>query len=129
MTAAGAARWGLLVWTFVCAGFGFFRFFDTTFPLNPPPGVHGELYIALQAMRAYRFWGAIWILPAVALVLVWRAKRERDEDARATRAAGPRPPLGRRLRAAALNAHTLRGVLGVLLVLLVWQVASPLGIP
>ena len=130
MTGAGAARWALFLWTLMCAGFGFFRFFDTTFPLNPPPGVHGELHIALQAMRAYRVWGAIWIVPALALCAVWRAKREADEDAPAPRRALlRRPPLGRRLRKAVLNAHTLRGTLGVLAVLLVWQVAQPLGLP
>jgi NitT/TauT family transport system permease protein len=130
MTGAGAARWALILWTLMCAGFGFFRFFDTTFPLNPPPGVHGELHIALQAMRAYRFWGAIWIVPALALCAIWRAKREGDEDAPAPRQALlRRPPLGRRLRKAVLNAHTLRGALGVLAVLLVWQVAQPLGLP
>jgi sulfonate transport system permease protein len=130
MPGAGAAKWALILWTLMCAGFGFFRFFDTTFPLNPPPGVHGELHIALQAMRAYRVWGAIWIVPAVALVAVWRTKRERDEDAPAPRRAlARRPPLGRRVRKAVLNAHTLRGALGVLAVLIVWQVAQPLGIP
>ena len=130
MTGAGVARWAFILWTLMCTGFGFFRFFDTTFPLNPPPGVHGELHVALQAMRAYRFWGAIWIGPALALGAVWRAKRQRDEDAPVPRPERARAtPLRRRLRKALLNAHTLRGALGVLAVLLVWQVAQPLGLP
>src|SRR5262245_44921317 len=114
----------------MCLGFGFLRFADTTFPLNPPPGVHGELYIALQAMRAYRFWGAIWIGPAAMLVVIWWLRRDVDEDARARRhrTAG-RPPMRRRLRAALVNVHLLRGALGVLVLLLVWQIAQPLGLP
>jgi NitT/TauT family transport system permease protein len=130
MRAAGAATWAFILWTFLCVGLGFFRFFDTTFPLNPPPGVHGELHIALQAMRAYRFWGAIWIVPAVALLVIWRRKREVDEDAaRRRRRAEPRQTLLKRVTAAALNVHTLRGALGVLAILIVWQIAQPLGLP
>ncbi len=130
MRAAGAAKWAFILWTLLCVGFGFFRFFDTTFPLNPPPGVHGELHIALQAMRAYRFWGAIWAIPAAALFVVWRRKREIDEDGPVRRkTADRRPPLAMRVRKAMLNVHTLRGALGVLVILVVWQVAQPLGIP
>jgi NitT/TauT family transport system permease protein len=127
---ATGARWGLVVWTFLCLGLGFFRFYDTTFPLNPPPGVHGELYIALQAMRAYRFWGAIWIGPALGLALAWWWRRRADDDEPARRrVAVRRAPLGRRLQKALLNVHVLRGILGVLAVLAVWQLAEPLGIP
>ncbi|PWU23648.1 MAG: ABC transporter permease [Candidatus Rokuibacteriota bacterium] len=130
MTAAGVAKWACILWTLVCAGLGFFRFFDTTFPLNPPPGVHGELHIALQAMRAYRFWGAVWLVPAAALFAVWRVKREVDDDAAVRRTRSERRlPLATRARRAALNVHTLRGALGVLALLIVWQVAQPLGIP
>lgn len=130
MRAAGAAKWAFILWTLLCVGFGFLRFFDTTFPLNPPPGVHGELHIALQAMRAYRFWGAIWIAPAAALLVVWRRKREADADAGArTRGRERRLPLVTRARRAVLNVHTLRGALGVLAILIVWQVAQPLGVP
>ena len=130
MRAAGAAKWACILWTLVCAGLGFFRFFDTTFPLNPPPGVHGELHIALQAMRAYRFWGAIWLAPAVGLLVVWRMKREVDEDPAVLRTkAERRRPLATRVRKVVLNVHTLRSALGVLAVLVVWQVAEPLGIP
>ena len=130
MRAAGAAKWAFILWTVVCAGLGFFRFFDTTFPLNPPPGVHGELHIALQAMRAYRFWGAVWLVPAAALLFVRRAKRLVDEDAasRRKRIEG-RAPLAQRVRRAVLNVHALRGVLGVLAILIIWQIAQPLGIP
>src|SRR5262245_64897493 len=106
----------------MCLGFGFLRFADTTFPLNPPPGVHGELHIALQAMRAYRFWGAIWLLPAAALAVVWRVKRDADEDAASRRTLRRRrQPLGRRMTRAILNVHALRGTLGVLAVLALWQ--------
>jgi NitT/TauT family transport system permease protein len=130
MKAASAAKWGLILWTLVCIGLGFSRFAETTFPLNPPPGVHGELHIALQAMRAYQYWGAIWIAPAVALFALWRMKREVDEDTVArTRVVPHRPPLARRLRKAIFSGRTLRGVLGVLAVLVVWQLAQPLGIP
>src|SRR5947199_10517889 len=130
MKAAAAARWWLILWTLMCLGFGFFRFADTTFPLNPPPGVHGELHIALQAMRAYRFWGAVWIVPAAVLFWLWRTKRETDDDAAMRRRRAERgQPLGRRFRRAVLNLHTLRGALGVLVILAVWQVAQPLGIP
>src|SRR5262245_48741177 len=130
MRAASAARWALVLWTLMCLGFGFFRFADTTFPLNPPPGVHGELHIALQAMRAYRFWGAVWIVPAILLFVLWRVKREVDDEAPARRQrARAQQPLGRRLRRAVWNARALRGALGVLAVLAVWQLAQPLGIP
>jgi len=128
MRAAGAAKWALILWTLLCVGLGFFRFFDTTFPLNPPPGVHGELYVALQAMRAYRFWGAIWLLPAAALLFVWRSKREVDEVA-ARRTIRRSRPLARGVSQTVLNVHTLRGVLGVVAILIVWQVAQPLGVP
>jgi len=130
MRAAGAAGWAFILWTVLCVGLGFFRFFDTTFPLNPPPGVHGELHIALQAMRAYRFWGAVWLVPAAALLFVRRAKRLVDEDAasRRKRIEG-RAPLAQRVRRAVLNVHALRGVLGVLAILIIWQVAQPLGVP
>jgi len=128
--AARAAKWILVGWTILCGGFGFFRFYDTTFPLNPPSGVHGELHVALQAMRAYRFWGAIWIGPALALAAVWRVKRrDLGEDRAARRAAVRRPPFWRRLRTAVFSVHTLRGALGVLAVLALWQFAAPLGIP
>ncbi len=128
--AAMAAKWGLVVWTFLCVGLGFFRFYDTTFPLNPPPGVHGELHIALQAMRAYRWWGAIWFVPGLGLFVLWRLKRGADDEAVVRRkAAVRRQPLATRLRKTLLNEHTLRGALGVLTILVIWQVAQPLGIP
>src|SRR6266511_230204 len=118
MRAAGAAKWALILWTLLCVGLGFFRFFDTTFPLNPPPGVHGELHIALQAMRAYRFWGAIWFLPAAGMLVVWRMKREVDDDAATRREKTQRrQPLATRLRKTVLNVHTVRGGLGVLAIL------------
>lgn len=127
---AAAGKWGLIIWTVLCAGFGFLLFYDTTFPLNPPPGVHGELHIALQAMRAYRFWGAIWILPAAILFVIWWKKREtREEGAERRVVALRRAPVRIRLRKAVFNAHTLRGLLGVVALLIVWQVAEPLGIP
>ena len=130
MSLANAAKWALVLWTLICVGLGFFRFADTTFPLNPPPGVHGELHIALQAMRAYQYWGAIWIAPAAALFLVWRLRREVDEDsASRRRAVERRQPVATRVRKAVFNVHTLRGALGVLAILIVWQVAQPLGLP
>ncbi len=130
MSAAGFAKWALVLWTILCIGLGFFRFTDTTFPLNPPPGVHGELHIALQAMRAYQFWGAIWIAPAIGLFLLWRMKREvDDEPAVRRRRLERRQPLARRLGKTLLNVHTFRGVLGVLAVLIIWQLAQPLGVP
>ncbi len=130
MRATGAAGWAFILWTVLCVGLGFFRFFDTTFPLNPPPGVHGELHIALQAMRAYRFWGAVWLVPAAALLFVRRAKRLVDEDAASRRKRiERRAPLAQRVRRAVLNVHALRGVLGVLAILIIWQIAQPLGIP
>jgi NitT/TauT family transport system permease protein len=113
----------------ICVGSGFFRFTDTTFPLNPPPGVHGELHIALQVMRAYRFWGAIWLLPAAVLFVIWRLKREGDEESTVHTRAAQRQPLEKRVRKALVNVHTFRGALGVLAILIVWQLAQPLGIP
>jgi NitT/TauT family transport system permease protein len=129
MRAAALAKWALLVWTLACAGFGFLRFADTTFPLNPPPGVHGELHIALQAMRAYRIWGAIWLVPAALLFAAWRRMRRTDADGGAVQRARARAPLGTRLRRAVFNVHTLRGALGVVALLALWQIAAPLGIP
>jgi NitT/TauT family transport system permease protein len=130
MGTATAAKWGWVLWTLLCLGLGFFRFADTTFPLNPPPGVHGELYIALQAMRAYRFWGAIWLAPALVLFILWRIKRERDDEpTMRRRAIVRRQPLSVRLKKAVLTTHTFRAALGVVAILLVWQLAQPLGIP
>ena len=130
MAAAAAAKWGLIMWTILCAGLGFFRFYDTTFPLNPPPGVHGELHIALQAMRAYRFWGAIWLGPALALFVVWWFKRRSAEEVAARRkVAVRRAPLATRVRKAIFSVHVFRGALGVLVLLIIWQLAQPLGIP
>jgi sulfonate transport system permease protein len=130
VSASGAAKWGFMLWTVLCLGFGFFRLVDTTFPLNPPPGVHGELHIALQALRTYRLWGAIWLLPAAALLVVWRKNRDVDEDgSRQVGVTVARPPWTTRLKRTVLDIHLLRGALGVLAILIIWQIAQPLGLP
>src|SRR5262249_55687905 len=74
--------------------------------------------------------GAMWLRRAAALAVIWRVKREVDEDAASRRTARRRrQPLGKRMARAILNVHTLRGSLGVLAVLAVWQLAQPLGLP
>ncbi|HWM79721.1 MAG TPA: ABC transporter permease subunit, partial [Methylomirabilota bacterium] len=74
-------------------------------------------------------WAAIWIVPAVVLVVVWLVRRERGADRVRVRPSAWRQPLGRRVRQAVFNVHTLRGALGILAVLVIWQIAQPLGLP
>jgi NitT/TauT family transport system permease protein len=80
--------------------------------------------------RAVTLWGSVWLAPAALLaVLWWRAARR--ERARTRRRGGEarRAPRAVRLRKALLNVHTARGVAGVVAVLVVWQLAQPLGLP
>jgi NitT/TauT family transport system permease protein len=74
-------------------------------------------------------WAAIWIVPAVVLVVVWLRRRERGADRVRVRPSAWRQPLWRRVRQAVFNVHTLRGALGIVAILVIWQIAQPLGIP
>jgi NitT/TauT family transport system permease protein len=80
--------------------------------------------------RALALWGGLWAVPAAVLLVLWRraAARERVHQRRRPSPAR-RAPLGRRVRHALLNVHTLRGVLGVIIVLVIWQIAQPLHLP
>src|SRR6266511_5254450 len=107
---ATGAKWASILWTLLCAG------------------------VAVMAVResprreSVVLWAAIWLVPAVILVVVWLRRREwGDRQARPT--AWRRQPLARRVRRAVLNVHTLRGMLGIMAVLVVWQLAQPLGSP
>jgi NitT/TauT family transport system permease protein len=106
---ATVAKWSLIAWTVACAASVGFS----------------------DARGAASFWGAIWIVPALVLFGCWRWRRRAEADAEGSvrRPSVHRQPLRRRLRRAVLNVHTLRGALGVATVLIVWQVAQPLGIP
>jgi len=108
---ATGAKWASILWTLLCAG------------------------VAVMAVResprreSVVLWGAIWIVPAVVLVVVWLVRRERGADRARVRPSAWRQPLRRRARQAVFNVHTLRGMLGIMAVLVVWQLAQPLGIP
>jgi NitT/TauT family transport system permease protein len=80
--------------------------------------------------RALALWSGVWVLPAAVLVVLWRRAATRERLDRRRRALTVRrPPLARRVRQTLFNVHTLRGVLGVVVVLVIWQVAQPLGLP
>jgi len=103
-------KWALVAWTIACA---------TAIAIVDTPGT-----------AAVRFWGTIWIGPALALLVWWRSSAEvREARARRVGSVGRRQPLGRRVRKFLLNVHTLRGALGIAAVVVVWQIAQPLGIP
>jgi len=108
---ATGAKWASILWTLLCVG------------------------VAVMAVResprreSVVLWAAIWIVPAVVLVVVWLRRRERSADRVRVRPSAWRQPLGRRVRQAVFNVHTLRGALGIVAVLVIWQIAQPLGIP
>jgi NitT/TauT family transport system permease protein len=139
---ATLAKYALILWSVVALVAAFFEFYDTTFPLNPPPGVHGEEHMARQGAKALRHWATIWIGPAVALYLVhrWRRVKQVDEEEERDAAYGSRPTAGagfvvRRgspltsVRKAIFNVTNLRGLIGILVFLGLLEVAGHLEIP
>jgi NitT/TauT family transport system permease protein len=105
------AKWASILWTLLCAGVAVMAVRETPRP------------------QSLVLWAAIWIVPAVVLVVIWLRRRERGGDSARARPSVWRQPLGRRVRKTLFNVHTLRGALGVVAVLIIWQVAQPLGIP
>jgi NitT/TauT family transport system permease protein len=106
------AKLGFVFWTLICLTLLAITVGDTTLA------------------RALTLWGSVWVLPAAVLVVLWRRAAARETRLNRRRIpVGRRPPLGRRLRQTLFNVHTLRGVLGVVVVLVIWQVAQPLGLP
>ncbi len=106
---ARISKWVLILWTASCVA-----------------GV-----VAAGGRSAVLVWGAAWILPAVALLVWWRSARAAGDGEVAGRPVRTlrRLPLSRRVRKGVFNLHTLRGVAGILTVLVVWQLAQPLGLP
>lgn len=105
------AKWASILWTLLCAGLAVMAVRDAPRPTS------------------LVLWLAIWVVPAAALLVFWLRRRARDGERASASPAVRRQPLARRVRKALLNVHVLRGALGIVAVLLVWQVAQPLGLP
>jgi NitT/TauT family transport system permease protein len=105
------AKWASILWTLLCAGIAVMAVRETPRP------------------QSLALWAAIWIVPAVVLVVMWLRRRERGGEGAGAGTVVRRQPLAGRVRKALFNVHTLRGALGIVAVLVIWQLAQPLGIP